>query len=341
MSQVWLYGARLGPLNDGLVHIGFNNPELFRVMLNERTGRLQAAVVSITRAFEFPTLNGSVNPIDGQLYLAGFQILGWGTTATRLAGLGRVRYTGAAFTGPREVVPMDTGILLRFDVALDPASAGNADNFSLTSWHYKRTFTYGSPQFKADGTTGIDRIAPSRAYVSADHRAVFLGVPGMKPVMQMRLGWSLKTAAGEAFQDSAYFTPFELAPFKPRDEGFGAISVDLTPRALTTQSAAAVSAAEGRRIYQLYGCMACHAIDASTVTMLGPTWKGLFGSTRTYAKGVLRTTADEVYLRESILEPSAKVVTGFERGESGMPSYAGVLTDPQIESVILFIKGLK
>ena len=34
-------------------------------------------------------------------------------------------------------------------------------------------------------------------------------------------------------------------------------------------------------------------------------------------------------------------MTGYERGEAGMPSYAGVLTDPQIESIILFIKSLK
>ena len=52
-------------------------------------------------------------------------------------------------------------------------------------------------------------------------------------------------------------------------------------------------------------------------------------------------TADEAYLRESILEPSAKIVSGYEKGEAGMPSYAGVLTDPQIESIILFIKSLK
>ena len=51
--------------------------------------------------------------------------------------------------------------------------------------------------------------------------------------------------------------------------------------------------------------------------------------------------ADEAYLRESILEPAAKIVSGYERGESGMPSYAGVLTDAQIESIILFIKSLK
>ncbi len=117
MSQVWLFDAKMGPLNDGLVHIGFNKPELFRVMLNNRGAKPQAAVVSVTQAFEFPPLNGSVNPADGQLYIAGFQVLGWGTTSTRLAGLGRVRYTGAPSTLPREVVPMDKGLLLRFDSA--------------------------------------------------------------------------------------------------------------------------------------------------------------------------------------------------------------------------------
>ena len=163
----------------------------------------------------------------------------------------------------------------------------------------------------------------------------------MKPVEQMRLAWSLTTADGHQFQDSAFFTPYEFARFEPRAEGFGDVTVDLSPRPVAVEGAAPVSAAEGRRIYQLYGCMACHAIDDSTVTRLGPSWKGLFGSSRSYAKGVLRTTADEAYLRESILEPAAKVVSGYERGESGMPSYAGVLNDRQIESLILFIKGLK
>ena len=341
MSQVWLFGARMGPLNDALVHIGFNGPELFRVLLNERTSRLQAAVVSVTRAFEFPPLNGSVNPADGQLYLAGFQILGWGTTATRMAGLGRVRYTGALFTGPREVVPMDSGLLVRFDTALDPAAAASADNFSVTSWHYKRTYNYGSPQFKEDGSPGIDRLSPSRIYLSSDHRAVFVAVPGMKPVMQMRLAWSLRTAGGEPFQDSAYFTPFELTRFEPRREGFGDITVDLTPRQQSIESAQTVSAEEGKRLSQLYGCAACHSTVSSTVSGLGPSWKGLYGSERSYAKGVLRTTADEAYLRESILAPTAKVVTGYERGESGMPSYAGVLSDAQLDAIVLFIKTVK
>jgi cytochrome c2 len=341
LSQVWLFGARMGPLNDALVHIGFNNPELFRVILNERGARTQAAVVSITRAFDFPPLNGSVNPVDGQLYIAGFQIRGWGTTATRLAGLGRVRYTGAASTIPREVAPMDNGVLLRFDVALDPGKALDPDSYALTSWHYQRTYKYGSPQLKADGTPGIDRLAPSSAYLSQDGRGVFIGVPEMKPVMQMRLGWSLRTADGRTFQESAYFTPYQLPEFDPRAEGFGTLTIDLSPRVAVADTPAPVSAEEGRRLSQLYGCTACHSIENTSTSTLGPTWKGLYGGERTALNGLVRVTADEAYLRESILEPAAKVVSGYERGESGMPSYAGVLTEQQVESIILFIKSLK
>jgi cytochrome c2 len=338
-SQVWLYGARMGPLNEGLVHIGFNRPELFRVILNNRAEKPQAAVVSVTHAFDYPPLHGSVNPADGQLYIAGFQILGWGTTATRLAGLGRVRYTGAPSTVPGDVVPTDKGVLLRFDVPLDRAKAADVDNYSITSWHYKRTYQYGSPNFRADETPGIDPVAPSRAYVAKDARAVFIAVPGMKPVMQMRVAWSIATASGAPFQESAYFTPYELTPFDAVKEGFGDIRIDLTPRTLTTTAAnAPASADEGRRIAQMYGCAACHATEDTSIAKLGPPWKGLYGRERTFATGTVRIAADEAYIRESILNPSAKVVSGYE---PGMPSFAGVLTDAQIDSLILYIKSLR
>jgi cytochrome c2 len=158
--------------------------------------------------------------------------------------------------------------------------------------------------------------------------------------MQMRVGWSLAAANGLKFQDTAYFTPYELPKFSPRTEGFDDATVDLTPRAGSIKADAPISADEGRRLYKAYGCIACHAIDESPLTKLGPTWRGLYGSERRFAGGVVRVTADESYLRQSILEPGAKIVEGYDQGEVSMPSYAGVLSESQIQSLIVFIKSL-
>ena len=309
-------------------------------MLNKRFARTQAAVVSIVRDFDVPALNASVNPRDGFLYVTGFQVNGWGTTAKRLSALCRVRYTGAPCTLPREVVPMDKGVLLRFDVALDPQRAADRANYSLESWHYKRTFNYGSPHLKADDKPGQDWLTPTSVYLARDGRSVFVAVPNMKPVAQMRIGWALAIKGGATFQESAYFTPYELAKFDPVAEGFGNIEVDLSPKPAIVQTSTPASVEEGRRVYQLMGCMACHATDDSVQPKIGPTWKGLYGSKRELAKAPA-ITADDAYLRESILAPAAKTVKGYERVEAGMPVYAGVLTDSQVESLILFIKSLR
>ena len=344
ISQIWLFGARMGPLNDGLIHIGFNKPEIFRVLLNERGSRLQASVVSVTRAFDFPPLNGSVNPADGQVYVAGFQVVGWGNVIDTVGGLGRLRYTGAPVTLPHEVVPMKNGVLLRFDVALDPAKARDPANYSLQTWGYQRTYKYGSPMYKADGSTGQDELTASSAYLSADQRSVFVGVPGLRPVMQLRIGWSLATAAGAAFSENAYTTPYELATFNPTAEGFGQLSVDLTPRTAVAQQTGPVTAEEGGRLALLYACVACHSNDGRQLSKsAGPRWNGLFGKERAVfeAGKPQQIVADEKYLRESILEPTRKLAAGFETGEYAMPSYAGVLNDSQIESLILYIKSLR
>ena len=345
LSQVWLHGANLGPLNGGLVHIGYNRPELFRVLMNRRGARPQAAVVSITKDIDYPPLNGSVNPADGLLYVAGFQVIGWGNVIDVPAGLGRLRRTSLPVTLPGEVTPMKDGVVVRFDVALDPRKAADPANFSLQSWSYRRSYKYGSAMYKADGTPGQDALTPSAAYLSKDGRAVFIAVPGMKPVMQLRVGWSLATAEGRAFSDNAYTTPYELAEFDPITEGFGELKIDLTPRAaVATATSAAPTAAEGARLAQMFACIACHGSDNNpAVARSGPPWQGLFGSRRkVFINGKpIEVTADEAYLRESMLDPTAKVAAGFEKGEYAMASYAGVLTESQIESLILHIRSLR
>lgn len=339
-SQVWLLGARMGPINGELIHLGYNRPELFRVMLNHRFRRPQAAVMSFNRDLDFGPLNAKVNPADGQLYIAGFQV--WGTTAKKLSGLARLRHTGQPRVLLKEVTPTDQGLILRFNAKLDPKLATDPANFNAERWNYRRTHEYGSPHLKPDGGTGQEWLTPSSAYLSRDGLSVFVGIPGMRAgVHQMRIGWGLESADGQPAANTAYFTPWELLAFNPQQEGFGDIRVDLTPRQTAAVAKVKPTVEEGAKLYQMIGCMACHSTDGSTVGKVGPSWKGLFGSDRQLAKGGKSAVADEAYLRESITDPSAKVVKGFEKFDTGMPIYAGILNESQIESLVLYIKTLK
>jgi cytochrome c2 len=345
-TQTWLVGAKMGPVNDELIHVGYHRPELFRVLMKvpelqvEGAQRPTTTVVSFTRDLEIPPLNAHVNPADGQLYVVGFQV--WGTVATKLSGLTRVRWTGKERVLLKDLTPTDKGILMRFNAKLDPKLATDPSSYSAERWNYQRTAEYGSPHLKLDGTAGQEFMTASSAYLSEDGMSVFVGFPAMKVVNQMRLGWGLKSVDGSKAENTAYFTPWELTTFDSVKEGFGKIEVDLTPRTVTVAAAVKPTAEEGARLYQMFGCMACHSIDGSLVGKVGPSWKGLFGSEREIAKGTKgKFKADAAYLRESILNPSAKVVKGFEKFDTGMPIYNGILNDSQIDSLILYIETLK
>ena len=95
-------------------------------------------------------------------------------------------------------------------------------------------------------------------------------------------------------------------------------------------------AERGQKLYETYGCRACHSIDGSP--LVGPTWKGLYGSDRKFTDGST-ATADDAYLTEAIRTPGAKVVDGFQ---DLMPAaIAASMTNQQIQDVIEFIKSLK
>lgn len=91
----------------------------------------------------------------------------------------------------------------------------------------------------------------------------------------------------------------------------------------------------GARLYSQKACITCHSSDGKAGT--GPTFKGIFGHT-VDLEGGQSVEVDENYIRESILEPKAKVVRGFQ---PVMPTYQGLLKDKQIDGLVEYIKSLK
>lgn len=93
---------------------------------------------------------------------------------------------------------------------------------------------------------------------------------------------------------------------------------------------------KGKRVYLTKTCVGCHSLDGSK--MAGPTWKGLYGSTRKFDDGTT-ATADENYIRESIWEPNKKIVGGYAKGQ--MPPWKGIVTEEEVNHLIEFMKTLK
>jgi len=90
----------------------------------------------------------------------------------------------------------------------------------------------------------------------------------------------------------------------------------------------------GELLYNTRGCKQCHTIDGTDE--IGPSFKGIFGVTRAMQDGTT-LIADENYVRESIVEPQAKIVAGYD---PVMPTYKGKFKDKEITAIIEFIKTL-
>ena len=91
----------------------------------------------------------------------------------------------------------------------------------------------------------------------------------------------------------------------------------------------------GATLYRSSQCYTCHSTDGATGT--GPTWQHMFGHPATLTDGTT-VDVDANYLRESILNPQAKVVRGFN---PVMPTYRGSLNDRQIDALIAYMRSLQ
>jgi cytochrome c oxidase subunit 2 len=93
-------------------------------------------------------------------------------------------------------------------------------------------------------------------------------------------------------------------------------------------------AENGSKLFASLACNTCHRPDAQG---RGPVLEGLFGKTVTLQSGETMTV-DEAYVRESILNPSAKIAAGFQ---PIMPTFQGLVTEEQLLELIEYVKSLQ
>jgi cytochrome c oxidase subunit 2 len=93
-------------------------------------------------------------------------------------------------------------------------------------------------------------------------------------------------------------------------------------------------ASAGEKLFQDLACVTCHKADSGA---RGPNLVGVFGRPVALQDGST-VTADETYIRESIVAPSAKVVAGYQ---PIMPTFQGLVTEEQLLQLVAYVRTLK
>ncbi|HXL21872.1 MAG TPA: cytochrome c oxidase subunit II [Candidatus Dormibacteraeota bacterium] len=90
----------------------------------------------------------------------------------------------------------------------------------------------------------------------------------------------------------------------------------------------------GEKLFVEKACSTCHLPDGKG---RAPSMNGVYNNKVLLADGST-VVADDAYIRESILQPNAKVVAGFQ---PVMPTFQGQLTEEQILALTAYIKSLQ
>ena len=333
-SEVWMMGKGLGPWAGRLLHLSYGTGRIFLITPDLDAPTPQGSVIPLGLKTDLPLLHARVSLKGDAVFLTSFQI--WGTTTGTIQAIGRLRPGTTPITTALAARSSSEGVVLEFATPLDPASV-KPEAVHVRGWNYQRSKAYGSGRYTLDGPAGTTPFGIAQTVLSEDRKSVFVHLPHLPAMMQLEVRHDFILAAGAPARGTAYFTIHQPHAVDLAGEGFA--HVDLGKKALMAarEVEAPPTVALGKGFSETMGCIACHSSDGSTEGKVGSTWKGLFGKRQTFIDGTTEI-ADEFYLREKILDPQQK---RLKAGQIEMPSYRGVLSDQQLDSLILYIKSLR
>ncbi len=188
--------------------MAYAHATVLQVMYEQVEGEWQGGVVPVATLNDIQPRNGRFRPQDGQLYVAGLSP----------GGFERVRYTGGKMHLPVGLYSHENGLRIRFAEPLNHQSASEAANYRVHRWNYRWSDDYGSGYYSVANPElyGEDPVEIKSVSVLEDGLEVFLEIPGMVPVDQMRIRYELEAADGKPLQEVIHSTVNALRPeFNP------------------------------------------------------------------------------------------------------------------------------
>lgn len=199
-GQVWVPrdATAWGPLAGLPLHFSYGRCKLFALLTQELDGVTQGGVVDLGPTFLSGVCRGRFHPSDGHLYACGLN--GWQTAAQKDGCLQRLRPTGKPLDLPVALKVVPDGLELTFSRPLDRNAVEDPSHYKAAWWGYRWSKDYGSKRYKVSDPeqVGQDDVSVSTAKLSSDGRTIHLSlVGGMKPAMQMQVGYNVAASDGK------------------------------------------------------------------------------------------------------------------------------------------------
>jgi hypothetical protein len=193
-SRLFLDEPRFGPLGNGIVGVSYGSGRMYALLRDANEGTPQAAVVGLPGNFSSGSARLCVNPMDGQLYTAGFDA--WGDYAVEEGSLSRIRHTGLPAIFATGWKAYANGILVIFDKEV--AATSSAHFFSQQWTYVDSQNTYGSPEYSVKDPTriGHDHLVIKSVRVLEDKRSLFFAIPELRPAMCTQIYGKVKALDG-------------------------------------------------------------------------------------------------------------------------------------------------
>lgn len=100
-------------------------------------------------------------------------------------------------------------------------------------------------------------------------------------------------------------------------------------------------AQRGKELFGKYACNTCHSTTGQAG--IGPALNGIYGKQVKLEDGST-VTVDDAYLRESILNPDAKIVAGYPKGSMAnfiQPYLPELQKEENLSALVEYIKSLQ
>jgi hypothetical protein len=303
---------------------------LQRVFLEEVEGVMQGAAFPYSQGFRHLFNRFAFTP-SGELYAGGIARGSDREFISKVSGLTRIRYTGRQVFEPLAARLRSNGIEIEFTQRLAPDTGWNPAGYYVTQWGYQATQTYGGQKVR------YRRSEVRSATVSTDRRRVFLELPDLveNEILRFRLPQSMRSVSGDAMWTGEFWYTVNRIP----KDGPGLVKPAPETAMVATEPFFRFSGKDaGSVMYQNF-CAACHSLDGTK--RVGPSFRSLNASTRTALdvngrKQEISVGAD--YLRQSIVEPEALVVEGYQ---NIMPPMGGLLREAQINTLVNYLLKIR